>query len=374
VTEETSPFARDLGRGDERQGVRHDNVDGRAARGERREGRRVMPAHDPFKPVAIGLLLVLAFIGFFTWAFHDPHPHDVPIAVVAPPGVQQQLRAGLDAHAPGAFDLRTYDTPVQARNAVRARDVDGAFLARRDGATVLVAGGAGVGNAQAVGKAFTAAAAAAGQRAEVRDVAPVSDNDTQGLMPFFFVLALTIPSLVMRIITHVTALSTTDWRGQDNLRREALALALFALTAGLVAAAAFDLLGVLEGAFWELWLTGSVLAAAITGLVAALQRLGGIPAMGLGILLVIFGLASSGGPLDQQFLPDGLRGLAPLQPVGAAIDAVRNAVYFDDARLGAPLLVLAVWALSVAVVYAGRGTWQARTFPGLAHHAEGRAA
>jgi hypothetical protein len=314
---------------------------------------------------------VLAFTGFFTWAFHDPQPHAVPIAVVAPPAVQHQLRGGLDAHAPGAFDLRAYGTADKARDAVRRRDADGAFLAGRAGAVVLVAGGAGVGSAQAVGKALTAAASAAGAPAQVRDVAPVSDNDSAGLMPFFFVLALTIPSLVMRIITHVTALSTDDWRGRDNLRREAQALLLFAVTSGLVAAAAFALFNILPGAFWDLWLTGSLLAVAISGLIAALQRLGGVPAMGLGIVLVIFALASSGGPLDQQFLPDGLRQLAPLQPVGAAIDAVRSAVYFDGARLDGPLLVLGIWAACVTVVYAWRGTRQARSFLGVPGQAEG---
>jgi hypothetical protein len=118
-------------------------VDGPAARGRRREGERVIPAHDPFKPVAIGLLLVLAFTGFFAWAFHAPRPHDVPIAVVAPPAVQQQLRAGLAEHARGAFDLRAYRTPAQAEDAVHERDVDGAFLAGRDGVVPTIVRGDG---------------------------------------------------------------------------------------------------------------------------------------------------------------------------------------------------------------------------------------
>src|SRR5919206_694273 len=88
--------------------------------------------HEPRKrlvAVTVGAFLVgFLFAALYLTAFHSPRPHDLPVAVAAPPPVVSQMRAAVDRRAPGALDLRPVQDEGAAIAAVRRRDVDGAIV------------------------------------------------------------------------------------------------------------------------------------------------------------------------------------------------------------------------------------------------------
>jgi len=75
---------------------------------------------------------------------------------------------------------------------------------------------------------------------------------------------------------------------------------------------------------------------------------------------VILGAATSGSIVGPDFLPDGFRSLAPVMPAGAALSAVRGALYFDSAGLASPLLVLGGWVVVSVAIVAGLEAWRTR--------------
>jgi hypothetical protein len=88
-----------------------------------------------------------------------------------------------------------------------------------------------------------------------------------------------------------------------------------------------------------------LLAFAIASVVAASARIAGPVGVALAaFVVVLLGLVSSGGPLGSEFLPDAYRALAPWLPVGPAYSALRGALFFDDAGVSGPAIVLAVWS------------------------------
>jgi hypothetical protein len=81
------------------------------------------------KAVAIVLLpalvLMLAFAFSYVGAFHDPTPHNVPVAVVGPPTVTSQL----DALPGDPLDARQAASQVDALSQIDDREVYGAYEA-----------------------------------------------------------------------------------------------------------------------------------------------------------------------------------------------------------------------------------------------------
>ncbi|WP_393101348.1 hypothetical protein [Streptomyces sp. LN325] len=63
------------------------------------------------------------------------------------------------------------------------------------------------------------------------------------------------------------------------------------------------------------------------------------------VLLLILGNATSGGILPATFLPAWLSPLAELLAPAAAIQALRDAAYFDNAHLTGSLVALVAWVV-----------------------------
>jgi hypothetical protein len=258
-------------------------------------------------PLGIGLLIVVAFASLFAISFHDPKPHDLPVAVAGPPAVLERINAGLEQQAPGAFDLRPVADDRAAQAAVRDRAVDGALVLGTDGARLFVASGAGAGTAQTLEAVFGGVAQGAGELLAVTDLAPFDEDDSQGLMPFFLVLAVTIAAMVFRIVAFVLHRTVGDPTDRRGLRDELAQLLGFAALASAAIAVVFALGSVFEGNLWA------------------------------------------------------LSGLAGLLGLAVAVTAVRNTVYFDGAATTRPVLVLAAWAVGALVLFGALGLWQTRT-------------
>ena len=119
----------------------------------------------------LGLIVTLSF----GYADHDPRPHGVRLAVVAPAPVTARLAAGLDRSAPGGFRLVSEPTAAAATQAVRAQSAAGGFVVPSVGAsTIVTAGAQGTLESTAITKALTAASGQLGRRVRSVDVAPLT--------------------------------------------------------------------------------------------------------------------------------------------------------------------------------------------------------
>jgi hypothetical protein len=288
-------------------------------------------------PLAAGLLAIVAVIGLIGFAFRSPQPHDLPVGLVGPPAVVHQVSAEFGAGAPGAFEFTSYASQATARAALDGRDVDAVLTVGPGRPELVVAGAAGSAIAGVITSAVGGAFRAQGTPLTVQTVHPFAPGDPQGLLLFFAVLAVLVASLLAGALIGLGP--STGWRARLAI------LAAYGLVAGPVAmsmeawaAASFG------SGFWSAAGVLALAAAAVATATAGLARLLGAPGVALAaFVLVLLDLISSGGPIGTPMLPAFYRWLAPGMPAGQLYSALRGALFFNDASLAVPFLVLAAW-------------------------------
>jgi hypothetical protein len=301
------------------------------------------------QPLGIGLLIALAFVLIYLTALHKPQPHNLPVGVVASPGVVAQLQRSISAQAGDAVALRAARDATAARHQVKRGHIVAAYLpgqgqgrgqGRGQGSRLLVAGAQGTAVTQAETGIFTGAAQAQGTRLQVDDVVPLSAQDPRGFSGFYVIFGVTLAGFIFGQTSHL-------YSKRLSLGLRLIQALLFGVLAGLAGALiAGPLLGVLPGPFVAL--AGIlVLLALATGLVTmSFTALLGDPGIVLAtLLLVILGNATSGGVVAASFLPGGYRQLSPALPPGATTEALRRVDYFDPGAALGPIAVLAAWTL-----------------------------
>jgi ABC-2 family transporter protein len=316
------------------------------------EGRVPPPGPNPRKLFVVAV--AAAFVGFvitlsFGYADHDPKPHDVRVAVNAPPGVRAKVAAGLEQVKPGGFDLVSVPSARAATQSVRSQASVGGFIVPPVGAvTIVTAGAAGVSQQQAITAAFTAAAQAMHRPVKSFDVVPLPRGDSAGLASFVFGLGLLLPSVLGGLGLFLVGMRLRVWW------RAAAATLLAALVACAGVLALDAVLGALTGAGGAMIGIGFLGSLSFVLFVAALQAVVGLPGTALAAVAFIFvGNAVSGGSVPVGFLPDGFRQVAPWLPNNAIVRATRDVVYFNGHDLGHPLLVLCLWpAVALLVLVA----------------------
>jgi hypothetical protein len=302
-------------------------------------------ANAPPTPKAVtlvllpALVLTLAFAFSYVGAFHDPTPHQVPVAVVGPPTIAAQLN-GL----PGdPLDVRQASSRTDALSQIDDRDVYGAYEAATN--HLFVASAANRATAVALEATFDRAAAAQGGPAvRVTDVKPLSPNDPNGTAVFYAVIAWVFGGYIASTLIGLIGSPRSSSRQRAAARLGALAG--FSIVAGILSVVilrtSFD---VFTGHVVALCAiaAGTIFAsgAATAGIQAALGPAG----TGLVILVfVILGNAASGGPFARPLLPGFWGTVGGVLPPGAAVDLSRSALFFDGSRITGPILVLVGWA------------------------------
>jgi hypothetical protein len=288
--------------------------------------------------------ILAAVLGFvitlsFGYADHDPVPHGLRVAVVAPAPIRAGLAAGLDRAEPGGFTLLRSSSARAATRKVRSESVVGALVVPTEGTNTLVTAGAeGVLQKQVLTTALTAASRAMHRSVTPVDVAPLPRNDRSGLASFVFGLGLLIPSVIGSVGLFLLGMRRRLWW-------RVAAATLFAL---LAAGAGVVALGSILGAFPTISLTlgavGFLGALSFVLFAAALQAVVGLPGTVLAAIGFIFvGNAVSGGSVPIAFLPGGFRQIAPWLPNSAIVAGTRDVLYFNAHHLGHPFLVLSLW-------------------------------
>jgi nucleotide-binding universal stress UspA family protein len=289
--------------------------------------------------IAVNALFAAVFVALVLSAFHAPSPHGLPVGIVAPATVTGQVEESLASAAPGAFDLRVYDSEAAARSGIAHGAVDGALIDSGGRPRLLVARAAGAVPAQALTTAFDEIAAHTGKSLAVTDIAPPLPDDTMALSPFFVVLGVLFPSIAAG---SASALAFRRARPAWSVAAPVVA----AIGSGLVAAGIADGIAGL-GHYPVIAGIVALFALAVAAPTAALARIWPPLVAAAVLALIVFGLPASGGPSGlAAFGPGFLRVLHPALPLGAAASAVRSAVYFHGYGSAGPLWVLAAWALA----------------------------
>lgn len=285
-------------------------------------------------------LLGMLFVGSFLGALHQPEPHGVPVAVVGPSQLVEQMRVGISQKKPGAFALSEYTSVEAGRQALLDREVDAVLVPQESKLIVASAGG------RTAATVITAAFQGAAQgKLTVEDAVPLPPGDAGGISGMFYTLSLVLPGIAMAVLLSQLAL---------GLVARVSVLVAGSLVVGAANSWLADVVfGALPGTYGGLVLISSAIVLVIGLVGAGFVKIMGTPGVGLAALLFIaIGLPASGGPLGARFIPEWYAAIGQFLPVGSGADAVRNIVSFDGAALGWPLGVLAAWAVVGVVLLA----------------------
>jgi hypothetical protein len=298
------------------------------------------------------LVLMLAFAFSYVGALHDPWPHHVPVAVVAPAAVVAQL----DRLPGDPLDARQARSQPDALSQIDDRKVYGAFDAVEN--RLFVASAANRATAIALERTFDLAAAAEDRPAvRVTDVKPLPPNDPNGTAAFYAVIAWVFGGYIAATLIGLIG-SPRDSSARRAAERMG-ALALFGILGGSLSVfmlrASF---GLFSDHVVALCAIAALTIFATGAATAGIQAATGPAGTGLVILVfVILGNAASGGPFARPLLPGLWRTLGGVLPPGAGVDLARSALFFNGERVAGPVLVLVGWAAlgaSLALALGGR--------------------
>jgi hypothetical protein len=299
-------------------------------------------------PLVVGLVLVL-----FAWPSARLEPRDLPIGVAGPPPAAAAIEQRLSARE-GAFDLHRYPGEAAARQAIRDREVYGAFAVTPTGVQVLTASAASTAVAQLLQEA-AAQIRAPGQSAPARVVDIVPAPRSSPALP-----SSVLPLVIAGLLAGVAAFNLAP----NAVQRTGLVLAAAALC-GLVGVAIVQgWLDVVSGG----WLANAaVLALTVFAIGAALAgtwALLGVPgAIATALVMVVIGNPFSGVGSAPELLPEPAGTIGQLMPPGAGGNLLRSTGYFEGAGSTGHVIVLAAWAVAGLALLAVGSARNARPGP-----------
>jgi hypothetical protein len=285
------------------------------------------------------LVLMLAFAFSYVGAFHEPTPHNVPLAVVGPPSVP----AGLNQLPVDPLDARESPSRSDALSQIDDRKVYGAYEAAAN--RLFVASAANRATAIALERTFDRVAAAQDRPAvRVTDVKPLPPKDSNGTAAFYAMIAWVFGGYIGSTLIGLIGAPRSHSRARGTARIGALAG--FGIVAGILSVILLRVcFGVFAGHVVALCAIAALTIFASAAATAGIQAAAGPAGTGLVILLfVILGNPASGGPFARPLLPGLWRTIGGVLPPGASVDLTRAALFFDGARIAGPILVLVGWA------------------------------
>ena len=293
------------------------------------------------------LLLQLGFIVSYVGALHDPTPHELSIAVVAPPQVQPQLVAALEAVPDNAVRAVTATDAAEATARIKDQKIYAALVVDPAGTqdTLLVADARGPAAAQAAEVIVTAIGRSQGRTVVVQDVVPLAKGDAEGLSSFYLVIGWCVGGYLVASILGISAGSRPANTSRALIRLGTLAL--YSVAAGIGGAVIIGpVLHALPGSTWGLLGLGSLVVFSVGAFTMAMECLFGIVGIGVAVLLfVVLGNPSAGGVFPPPMMPAFWRAIGAWFPNGAGTDVARSIAYFDSTGIAVPVMVLIAWAV-----------------------------
>jgi len=292
-------------------------------------------------PVALTVAVSVILLAFL-WPALTSEPKDLPIAAAGPSPQVDQLVAGIERSADGAFEITTVDDRDAAVTAIEQRDVYGAIVLGQQ-PEVLTSSAASPVAAQALAAVAAQLQAQLQAPVEVTDVVPLADADPRGVGLASSVLPLVIGGLLGGVLTTLLLVGRS---------RRLVALALYAVFAGAALTGILQgWLGVLQGSYLANAAAIALAMFAIGTTVAGLAALIGRPGLALGaVTFVLFAVPLASAATPVEFLPAPWGAVGQWFPPGSAATLLRDLSYFPSADAVFPWLVLAAWAVGGAAL------------------------
>lgn len=341
----------------------------------------------------VGALIQLLLGIYYLAMAHAPHPHHLPVGIVASASERAAIVPSLQAG--GSFDVHTYPTAAHLMAAIKLREAYGGVVLDQQGATLYVASAASPAVSNLLKNLYVqeydrrrAASLAQVTRAgkpvppatvtalakppAIVDLVALPADDSAGSSLGFMIQALSlgasIASMALGRLGRKTSRSL-----QRGLGHAALLVLYAALSAG-VALLAMSAFGVGKAAdHGGSFLAYALVSLAITASTAAAVALVGTAGTAVGALYFTLGLIISGSSIAPEMLPRAGRVVGQLLPPGAGASFVRDRLYFPGASDTTELIVLSAFAgvgLLIVVICNLRGGLAASAEPdGGAHSA-----
>jgi len=312
--------------------------------------------------LVVGVLLVgLGFIFSYVAAFHDPKPHGIKIAVVAPGEAAAKVAGKLNGLPGGPLDASATPTEGAARQKIRGDEAVGALIVDPRGKSdrLLLAGAAGGALSSALTEVVELVEAGQERSVTVEDVVPLQGGDYRGLTSFYAVVGWLVCGYLLAALLGIMSGSRASTLRTAGERFGVLAL--YSLAAGIGGALIVGpLLGAMTGSFAGVAGVGALVVFAAGSVTIALEELIGIVGIGVAILIfVVLGNPSAGGAYQSELLPGFWRAIGDLLPNGAAVEALRRIVYYGGDGAWIHVAAIAIWCLlavlATAMVAAYRG-------------------
>ncbi|WP_406430576.1 carboxypeptidase regulatory-like domain-containing protein [Streptomyces sp. NBC_00631] len=297
--------------------------------------------------LTVPALLFLGLLFCFPMAFHQPQPDHAKLVIAGVP-LERRVDTALQSQHPGGFDVAAVADAREARRAVLDRDAVAGFATKGKHSVLYVAGANGVSLEQSLTKGFARLAAHDHQKLTVTDVAPTVRKDGLGTTLVYFAIAWNMPGYILAtsLLRAVTL----------NRRRKLLMVTCFAAVVSAVGFFVGVGLGYLPdspAALAIAFLLTTAVGTFSLGMAPFVKHF--FPLAGLGLYIVLS--VPSSGLVPVQLLPRFFQVLHAVMPLGNAVDGLRGVLYFDDAGVLKPVLVLCAW-IAAGMTLLGLDAWR----------------
>ncbi|MFJ3034437.1 ABC transporter permease [Curtobacterium pusillum] len=312
--------------------------------------------HPSLQLIGLQLWMPLFFIvGFclcYVFAFHAPHPHDVPIALV---GSDPTLVAAMQKALPGEYLFHTYDSLAQAKRDVLA----GTMAVAYDPSTneVFKATAHQFQVASLVPVALSTVLTGIGVAAPtVTELAPLPAWDEYGTVAMYVMLAWCIGGYMVAMFIGIMG-------GPLRHRTRMAVIVVGGLVISLITnTLAGPVVGAIHGHWIELvliaWGWIVAIGLAVNGLSYFVGRFIAAPAM---ICFVFLSMPSSGGAYPKWFMPEPFAWLNNVVVGSSMVDMIKHQIYGVGPSYSRGLITMACYAgAGLVLMYFGKMWWERR--------------
>ncbi|GGL06254.1 hypothetical protein JOE58_000242 [Curtobacterium luteum] len=312
--------------------------------------------HPSLQLIGLQLWMPLFFIvGFclcYVFAFHAPHPHDVPVALV---GSDPTLVAAVGKALPGEYVFHVYDSLASAKRDVLAGSM---AVAYDPSANEFFKASAHQFQVASLVPATLSAVLEAGGTAAPRitELAPLPTYDEYGTVSMYVMLAWCIGGYMVAMFIGIMG-------GPLRHRTRMAVIVIGGLVISLITnTLAGPVVGAIHGHFVPLvliaWGWIVAIGLAVNGLSYFAGRFIAAPAM---ICFVFLSMPSSGGAYPKWFMPEPFAWLNNVVVGSSMVDMIKHQIYGVGAGLTRGLVTMACYAgAGLVLMYVGKMWWEHR--------------